>query len=256
MLPEVQPMPPQHNHNRSKLAVDLRWVIIVILLIAIGVMLFLWKPWDNTTSDRTVEVTGEATVTAEPDEFIFYPSYQFANANKQAALEELTKKSNEVTEGLKKVGVAENDIKTNSGGYDYALLPESKDTTYTLQLTVTVENLELAQKVQDYLTTTAPTGGVSPSPTFSDAKRKELESKARSQATEDARAKAEQSGEKLGFKVGKVKSVSDGSGFNLLPFRGEGAAVATDSAANSGSFELHPGENELPYSVTVVYYIR
>ncbi len=54
------------------------------------------------------------------------------------------------------------------------------------------------------MVTTAPTGQVSPRPNFSDAKRKELESKARDEATKDARAKADQSARNLGFKVGKI----------------------------------------------------
>jgi uncharacterized protein YggE len=245
---------PSNSKNNFKLSFDFR-VVTVILLVVIAVMLFIWKPWDSGISDRTIEVTGESTVTATPDEFIFYPTYQFENADKTAALAELSKKSDEIVAELKKLGVKDEDIKTNSSGYDYSYMPtESKDATYTLQLTVTVDDQELAQKVQDYLVTTSPTGSVSPQPTFSDAKRKELEAQARDQATKDARAKADQSAENLGFKVGKVKSVSDSTASWVIPYGSR--ATTTDLVAPEASMTIQPGENDLPYSVTVVYYIR
>lgn len=251
-------MPPTEPQTKRNIRLSLNpWWLVGLLAIAIGVMLFIWKPWSSGTSDRTIEVTGEATIKAEPDAFVFYPNYQFTNTDQAAALAELTKKSDEITKALEGLGVAEKDIKTNSNGYDDVLPAReagSTDITYMLQLTVTVDNQELAQKVQDYLLTTAPTGSVTPSPTFSDEKQKELEAQARDQATKDARTKADQTGKNLGFKVGKVKSVSDGAGFSI-PYRGMETTIAVDSGAGN-SLKLYPGENELPYSVTVVYYIR
>lgn len=233
-------------------ALDLRWVIAALLLVIIG-MFALWRPW-VATGDRTIQVTGQTTIKATPDEFVFYPSYQFVNPDKAAALAALTKKSDTVVAKLKELGLTDSDIKTSSSGYDYPLYIEnSKDITYTLQVTVTVDNVELAQKVQDYLVTTEPTGAVSPQPTFSEAKRKELEATARDQATKEARAQADQMAKNLGFSVGAVKSVADGTQFGVSPAFPEGGR-ATDLAQSSST--LQPGENELPYSVTVVYYIQ
>jgi uncharacterized protein YggE len=240
-----------------KVSLDLR-IVVVVLLLAIAGMLLVWKPWtDAGTSNRTIEVTGATTISATPDEFVFYPSYQFVNADKAAALAEVTKKSNEVVAGLKKVGVADKHIKTNASGYDYPVYDAlTQEATYSLQLTVTIDNLGLAQKVQDYLLSTVPIGGLTPQPAFSDAKQKELEAEARGQATKEARTKAEQMAENLGFKIGKVKSVSESQGLQFLPYA---ATTARDLAASpeaSQSLAIEPGENELPYSVTVVYYLR
>ncbi len=220
-------------------------------------MLFMWKPWaTSTVDDETISVTGEATIKAAPDEFVFYPIYQFENSDKTAALNALTKKSEEVVAKLKELGVPENKIKTNSSGYDAGPLkmPEN-GSTYSLQLTATVDNQELAQKVQDYLLTTQPTGSVSPTPTFSEGKRKELEAQARELATKDARAKADATAKNLGFKVGKVKSVSDGSSAWTMSRGGGDTAISSKPAAEP-SLSLNPGENELPYSISVVYYLR
>jgi len=201
-------------------------------------------------------VTGEAKVTAAPDEYVFTPSYEFQNADKNAALGELTKKSEEIVKKLKDLGVADNKIKTNSDGYDFPIFKkeEASTATYSLRITVTVNDKDLAQKVQDYLVGTTPTGTVTPQLAFSDAKRKELESKARDEATKEARSKAEQSAKNLGFSLGEVKSVKDGSSFDgVQPLMREGV---TNDSSQPSKLTLQPGENDLSYNVSVSYYVK
>lgn len=250
------------NNTKTRINLSLDYRIIVLMLLAvIGGMLFTWKPWDaaRNNSTRTIEVTGEAKISAEPDEFVFYPSYEAKNADKQVAINELGKKSEELVAKLKGLGVSDAKIKTDSSGYGggdtYPGYPEKQqDPTYTLRLTVTVGTRELAQKVQDYLVTTAPSGAVSPQPSFSDAKRKQLEGQARDNATKEARAKADQSARNLGFKVGSVKSVVDGVGFGgITPLQ---RAEKSDAATATPQLSVQPGENELQYSVTVVYFVK
>jgi uncharacterized protein YggE len=245
------------NSNRVSFSLDLRFVVIFLALVIAG-MLAIWKPWNSPAKgDRTVEVTGTATLKAEPDEFIFYPSYELKNNDRVTALNELSKKSDELVAKLKSLGVQDKDIKTNSSDYARFYYPanDGSQNTYTLQLTITAHTRDQAQKVQDYLVTTAPTGTVSPQANFSSSKRKELENKARDEASKDARAKAEQSAKNLGFKIGKVKSVSDGSGFGgIYPMMDKG--VAADAMSSSPRLSVQPGENELDYTVTVTYYLR
>jgi uncharacterized protein YggE len=252
MPPQSSPEPPKH---RISLTFDLR-IIVVLLLIVIAAMLVLWKPWDANpkSSDRTVSVTGEATVKAEPDEYIFSPSYTLISTD------QMTQKSDEVITQLKKIGVKDSQIKNYSNSYGKCidvcpLRPIGDGNSYTLNLTITLNNSQLAQKVQDYLLTTKPEGSLTPQYNFSQTKRKQLESQARDQATKEARTKADQQAKNLGFKIGKVKSVEDGSGFGYAYPLSSGAL---DSAQSSSAKQLtlQPGENELNYSVTVVYYIR
>ena len=250
--------PAPKTNTAVNFSLDYRFIIGTLIVI-IGIMLILWKPWEPQidAKTRTVEVTGQAKVTATPDEFVFSPAYEFKNDNKDVALADLSKKSDEVVKKLKELGVADNKIKTNSDGYDYPIYQgEDKSTpTYTLRLTVTVNDKDKAQKVQDYLVSTTPTGAVSPQATFSDAKRKELESKARDDATREARTKADQSAKNLGFRLGAVKSVNDGIGFG-----GAIPAIGRDTmelnVADTSKLSLQPGENDLNYTVTVVYFVK
>ena len=240
--------------NTPGIRIDYRIIIIVLLLVIAG-MLVWWKPWHSTNAkDRTIDVTGQATVSATPDEFVFSPTYNFINTDEQQALKDLSAKSDELTQKLKALGVPDSGIATNSSNWAIPLEVDAKGSTYTLSLTVTVDNLPLAQKVQDYLLTTSPSGTITPQATFSDSKQHALQNQARDQATKDARAKADQSARNLGFKVGAVKSVDDSAGFG----GGIGFATPLGMGATKAqpSLTIEPGQNKLSYSVTVTYYIK
>lgn len=252
---------PAAPNKKLNIALDYR-IIIILLLLVIGTMLWLWKPWQSEPqTDRTISVTGETTIKAEPDEFVFNPAYQFKNTDKKVALEKLTMKSDEITAKLKEIGVSDNHIKSNTGGYqDYYYYTNTNNTyTYNLSLTITADSKEQAQKVQDYLVTTDSEGTISPRANFSDSKKKQLEDQARDQATKDARAKADQSAQNLGFKIVSVKSVNDSNNDlgNIYPRVFNGVTDLAQGANSSESkLQVQPGENDLNYSVKVVYYIR
>ena len=253
----------EDSSSSVKFSVNLKFVTL-LLLATIAVMLAIWKPWTSrTTNDRTVVVSGQATVKAEPDEYAFFPTYSFKNTDKSAALKELTAKSDEVVAKLKELGVKDKDIKTSSSGSDYPWYynQDSKENVYTLQPAIMTSTREQAQKVQSYLVTTSPTGTVSPQTNFSDTLRKKLESDARDAATKDARSKADQLAKNTGFTVGKVKEVNDGGfagGGGCGPY-GLCAGIALSADAKSSSvpeLAVQPGENKLSYSVTVTYFIK
>ena len=159
---------------------------------------------------------------------------------------------------LKKLGVPSSKIETSANSWIYPTYDTAGGTaTYTLNITVTVDDKTLAQKVEDYLLTTSPTGQLTPEANFSDATQKSLQASARDTATKDARSKAEQSARNLGFKVAAVKTVEDGEGFGqpiIMPMGGVKNDLANGS--DSSSITVQPGENTLNYSVTVTYYIH
>ena len=232
----------------------------VLLVLAVIVMLVVWQPWVAKVagSGRTASVTGSATITATPDKYVFSPTYTFTNTDKQAALNAVSAKSDDIVAKLKSLGVASENIKTNASGYDYGYyLPVyGGNNTYTLYLTITVTSVTLAQKVQDYLVTTGPAGQITPAASFSTVRQHELQQQARNQAEQDARSQAEQSARNLGFTIGAVKSVVD-SNSGTFPIlyggRNGGGPLAVDS---SSSLPIQPGQNDLSYSVQVTYYIQ
>lgn len=247
------------NQNKLNIQFDLRIVTAILMGIIVAIFL-LWMPWQAAErSDETIKVTGETVLKAEPDEFVFYPSYQFKSADKANASDQATAKGEEVATKLKDLGVADSDIKLSVDSYMGRPFPDNgiDEYTYTAQLTVTVDSREKAEEIQTYIASTQPQGSVSPQGTFSESKRLELESEAREQATKDARSKADQSAKNLNFKLGRVKSVEDGAGFNSGgPITLEAGRSSMAADVSSSKPTLQPGENEIRYSVTVIYFVR
>ncbi|MBP9667319.1 SIMPL domain-containing protein [Candidatus Saccharibacteria bacterium] len=249
--------------NSSKepgvVAIEYRWLIIAGLSLVILVMLFMWQPWIRRydKNSEAIDVTGSASLQATPDKIVFSPSYQFDETDKQVAVDAASRKNTEVTGGLKKLGVTDAQIKSSTSGYGNGVMPmanSNKTYTYSLSFTITLSDTERAQKVQDYLATTAPEGEVTPSYGFTAQTQSSLEAAARDDAIKDARKKAEQTAKGLGFSLGGVKSVTDNS-FNTYsgPFVMDGVRGSEKVAS---SFTLQPGKNELTYTVQVSFYMR
>jgi uncharacterized protein YggE len=249
----------QGSKNVSRLIISFGSIIIVLLLVTIGSLLLFWKPWDVAinANTRRITITGQASTKAEPDQFVFSPSYS------KDTTDQATKLNDEIVAKLKSLGVTDAQIKNNASRYGspelYYKVPVTggKQQT-TLSLTITLNDKKLAQKVQDYLVTTNPDGTITPYPSFSTDKRKELENKVRDQAIADARQKADKTASGLGAKIGKVISVSEGSGGGVYPNAMDSAAGSEGGASvapstTDKSLGVQPGSDEFNYSVTVVF---
>lgn len=251
------------NRDTKKLK---SWVVIfgtINLLLIIGTLVSIvlfWRPWDPsvTTASRKITITGSAIVTDEPDQFRFMPSYT------KATVDEITKLNDQIIATLKNIGVTDKQIKNNASSYGstdvyYMRTVETKEQA-TLSLTITVNDKKLAQKVQDYLLTTNPDGSITPLASFSPAKRKSLQDKARTEAIKDARTKANQTATGLGAKLGKVLEISEGTntsgcdiGGVVCPIALEGSSSSSKDASTKSSLSVQPGTDDLTYDFTVTF---
>jgi hypothetical protein len=251
------------NANTVNLKLDLRYVVIFLLVVIAGMLAF-WRPWSSSTSaDRTISETGDATIKATPDEYVFYPSFESTVSDQTAAKAEVTKTTNEVVDKLKELGVKEEDLTLTVYGYDdydYTMMyyPSGEPDKFTASasIEIVVSDKDLAQKVQDYLDTTSAKGQLTPQAQFSESKQAELESQARQEAIDDAKAKAEQSAGLLGAKVGDVLTVSEGSGFDIYPLMRSGTDATAEDIAVSSTLPILPGQNEFSYTVSVTFALR
>lgn len=243
------------------------WVVlfgILNLLILAGILtslLLFWKPWDPTitTASRKITITGSATVQDEPDQFKFNVSYT------KNSTDEITKLNDQIVATLKNLGVKDSQIKNNASNYGstevyYTDKTAGKNET-TLSLTITVNDKKIAQKIQDYLLTTSPEGNITPIASFSPAKRKELENKARGAAIKDARTKANQTVSGLGAKLGKVLEVSEGTNTGGCDIGGVVCPVTLEGSVSSSSTDatakkspsIQAGTDDLTYSFTATF---
>lgn len=246
---------------------DLRIVILLLVIIIAG-LLALWKPWESATTD-TITVNGEGTISAAPDQFVFYPTYQKKAASSKEAISQVSEVGNGVVTKLKGLGLADSDIKTSvqSGpGYDPVPLDStsvsdsrpipSSSNTATYSITAAAHTKEVAQKVLDYLVTTPVTYGISPQSSFSPNTKHKLEAEARQKGLADAHEKAVQTATSLGARLGKLKSASDVTqkgGPIMLEGKVAPAASSLDTATTP---VLETGTEDLTFNVTVVYQIK
>jgi uncharacterized protein YggE len=241
--------------------------LVVALAVIILIMFGLWRPWEEADA-RTIEVTGEAELTAEPDEFIFNVTYQKVARDQKTAIAAVSALGNEVASRLKELGVEEKKITTNvssnsSGGYEPEMpvvddkrgdKRQNDDSSFVavFNIRVVVNDKALAQKVTDYIATTPTEHAVTPEYTFSSKKRQELEAKARSIALLDGKKKALETAKALGVELGKVQKVSEVKwGGGIVPL--EGQAIRSDATSSPIVF---PGEQEIRFSVTITYKIK
>ena len=131
-----------------------------------------------------------------------------------------------------------------------------------MALTIAITDKDLAQKVQDYLVTTSPSGSITPQISFSVAKQKVIETQARDESLIDAKSKAESSAKQLKVRLGRVAKVGNISSDSITPLAWMsdspiGATTnSTDSSNTSSSYTIQPGLNDYGFKVEVTYEIN
>lgn len=230
--------------------------INTVLLVSILALVAWMKPWSDSdiANKRTITVSGQGTVAAEADEFTFRPAYEFEGESSEEVVQAGTDKANSVRDGLKEIGVEDSDIKLDASSYESWYrdeLTESYRSYFTF--TVTAHSKEKAQEIQDYLLTTNPTGSITPTPSFSTEKQKELANQARSKAVEDARSSAQVSAQELGLEVDEVVSIKElqSTGGDVYPMPME---IAVDST--SSYLPVATGEQDFSINVEVVFEVK
>ena len=248
----------EQKKQPKQVTIKLSWSFLCALLVITNVItIFLWKPWNTSSAaTRKVTVSGQATIKAVPDEYVLSPYFEFTNADRTKATAELIGLSTTTTAKLKELGVKDEQIKSNTNGYDkysYSMPVDNTTNTLQLQYTITVNDKDLAQKIQDYLLTLKPKGQISPQAQFSEGKKKELEDRARTTAIDDAKGKAQKSASQLNAKVGKVIAISEGNSYGGPITYGTAEMSLKSSDA---SVPVQVGQNDFSYSVSVEYELK
>lgn len=232
----------------------LQWVLLFAIL-----GLLLWsQPWNNADGpgSRKITVNGEATIQAEPDEYLFSPYFQKTGTDKEALKNQLTDQTNEAIAKLKELGVEERDLKLDASSYEYWFYVEGEESPMIFSLQISVDNKDLAQKVQDYLLTLDIQGQLTPTATFSEEKQKELDKQAIEKASEDAKSKAETQAKLAGAKIGKVLEINQASD-SVFPIAYDNAlSVGAAESSERSSLPILKGENEYSQTVTITYELQ
>ena len=206
-----------------------------------------------------VEGTGRVSVT--PDIARVNIGVEESGASLKQVQDSVNKKSQNIVSELKKLGIAEKDIKTTSYNvypdYNYRSDPATI-TGYRVatRYQVTIRDFE---SVNDVLVLTAGTGAnVAGNISFdiSDEIKNEKLQEAREEAVNEAKDKAQGLAKAAGISLGKIINVSESQ--NGIPYRDYLSPVGGGGLAEEQITQpdIQPGETELLLTVTLSYEIR
>jgi hypothetical protein len=198
-------------------------------------------------ADKLVTVTGEATVAAAPDMALIRIGVTSQGKNARVASDANAKEMTAVLAAIKETGVADKDIQTTSLSlqpqYDPNKTGAARLIGFTANNQVTVKIRDIGQ-LPSILDRAISAGANEMSGIeFVVSEQSKLLDKARTEAIDDARRKAELYATAAGMKVGRVMSISE-----------EGAVPPPRAfqAMRAGA-AVAPGEQTLRAVVTVSY---
>ena len=243
------------------------WSILVVLLLVITVGVILSLPLiirytNSLISVRTISVSGEGKVVAEPDIAKFTFSVVSEGTNPELLQADNTKKMNQAIDYVKSQGVDAKDIKTTqynlSPRYEYdEVRKKSFISGYTLTQTVLVKvrDLNKIAKILGGL----PEFGINQINSISfevDEPEKYL-AEARAEAFKKAQAKADELVKQNGVRLGRVISFSDyGAPYPYPVYNGGMKMEGLGGAGAPTPPSIEPGTQEVTVQVSVTYEIK
>lgn len=239
--------------------------IVVILFIFIFIYLFakILGPIPlsinavTTTKTDMFTATGEGEATAIPDTAQFTLGVTKQAATVQEAQQQANQVASAIIDGLKKMGIKEENIQTTNysvtPNYDFSTSSQTI-TGYSVSQNIQVEvtPIEKANEAIDMAVGQGAnmTGGI----TFvlDDKKQLELENKARKQAIDAAKQKAQSIADAAGIKLGRIINVQESNAMPRPVFM-DRSAVAMEAKEEAAPTNLQPGENTVNLTVTLYY---
>ena len=241
------------------------WAIITFFI-----LLFVFAKWGpainfNTTTQTKGDpfvVTGEGKVTVTPDIAKITFGIQENGASLKQVQDSVNKKSKVLTDALKKLGIADNDIKTVSYNvypqYDFTN-PNQKINGYQVSTNyeVTIKNFDV---INDAIVTATASGANTVGQInfeLNDATQKQKLQDARDLAVKDAKDKAEGLARSAGITLGKIINVSENQNNPVvrqfaLPVTGGGV----DLQKSVTPPQVQPGQTEIDVTISLSYEVR
>ncbi|HVU06446.1 MAG TPA: SIMPL domain-containing protein [Candidatus Paceibacterota bacterium] len=217
-------------------------------------------------SSDTITVSGTGEVVTAPD----IATFTFAVEKEGASVPEAQKKSadgmNAILDYLKKAGIEDKDIKTESYNiyprYDYvqtSMYGGGKQVlaAYVVSQNVTVKVRDL-DKAGELLSGIGEYGATNISGlTFSVDDHVKVERQARDAAIADAREQAEILAKSLGVKIVRLVSFNESNyGYPTPIYYAKDMAYGMGGAANQSAPSIPTGENKITSNVSLTYEIR
>ena len=204
-------------------------------------------------------VSGTGKVTAVPDIATISLGIVESGYSLKEAQKSVDAKSNALTSALKRLGIAEKDIKTTSYNvypeYDYNSTPQ-KITGYRVSISYSVKVRDF-DKINDVLVKATEVGannigGVNFE--VNEKTKKEKLQEAREEAVKEAKEKAQGLAKAANISLGKIINISESQGIDYpRPMASKEIAVGAGEEIKP---DIQPGETEISVSISLTYEIR
>lgn len=235
------------------------WLSILLVILAGGFYLLGKVIEQRDFTPMTISVEAEGKVTAAPDIAVVSFGVQTGRqTSAQEAMRILSDRMQQVIDAVKKDGIEEKDITTDSlslsPAYDWKdgqQIPRGFEANQSLH--VKVRNLDKIGAVLSTVTGAGANqiGGVD----FTIDDPESLRAMAREKAIQKAETKAKQLAEQLGKRIKRLKGFSEGGGYvPPMPYATK-ANIALDRAggAMAESIPVPTGEQEVTVTLSLVY---
>lgn len=234
--------------------------LVLVFAIILGLRFIPTIPLSSTVTQKQADfsVSGTGKITAIPDIATISLGIQISKPTVKSAKDEVNRITNQAVDTLKKLGLAEKDIKTEN----YSIYPEydysagrSRISGYRVSsnLEVTVRDLE---KVNDVIDQTAnlginTLGNISLK--VNDDQLKKLQQQAREEAVKEAKTKAENLAQAAGMKLGRIINVSESEPYSPRP-----VFLAADAKTMQAgeSTDIQVGSTDISLTVILTYETR
>ena len=248
--------------------------VFFIIILTIFLIVSISQKLNTATTTNTVSFNGEGKVLAKPDIAIVEFSIITEAATSKAAQDDNSKKSQKVTEFLKKQGIEDKDVKTTSYNiypkYSYPrpiiynqsesnmpVPPERSDQPKIVgyqvsqSFQVKIRDFDKLSGIVDGLVSVGVNNVNNLG--FSVEDPEKLKAEARAKAIADAKKKADELKNQIGIKLGKIVNFTEGYGGYPGIYYAEAKGMGGGDASGPS---LPPGENEISVNVTLTYQIK
>lgn len=242
---------------------------VVGLLVVIAVLLAvnMYKPVEfkpvvntgSTTVQNTLSVSGNALLSAAPDQAIAYINIVTDDENAKTAQSANRETSNAVVDALKSWGVDTSSIETDSYSLSKKQEWVKENGTYvdvgyrlTHTLKVTTERVDEVGDMVDVAVNAGANGVDGVTFSLSKDKEKQVRDQALERAITAAKEKAQRMASTAGVTLGKVTSVSE-QNFYYTPYEYNTRNSYNDLAAMAAPSPISPQTVEVSSSVSLAY---
>jgi uncharacterized protein len=234
-------------------------IVIGVMVILFGIYLLPKIDWGilKWLPAESVTVTGEAKTLQKNQIASFSAGVDAVNDSKDKAVAEVNSKMEALLKAITNFGIAKGDVQTQSLSYyqneesywDNGVQKSRKGQwRVSNSIEITLREVDKASALADLLAGSGANNVYGPNFQFDDTS--EAEKELFSQAVADAKDKAEIIAKSAGRKLGKVISVSEGTGTsNIYPLFSRGAE-------GGGGAPMEAGTGTVSQTVTVVFELK